>query len=150
MKTLILISLLLLTGRAFSQTTLAATDVQDFAKFMNYCQFPIEREFVMKGVVSLVKYNPDYNNKTLYYVQANNDWMAKYPLVIKWYPIGTKSITCEAYQQEIRAVIKIKVPRLYCATKTEYIQMYYQHYKNGDIQSGWADYHFIGFWDFDR
>jgi uncharacterized protein YegP (UPF0339 family) len=135
--TLILI-FLSLSFLSQGQSYVKVADKPEFQKFMEYCNTPVSRTFYMQGAVSLVKYNG-------YYTQPiTGDWMAKYPLVIKWYPIGTKITTYEPYQQQIVAKIDMKVPRLYCTSQTEYITMFYQHWQNGDIQSGWWDSHFIG------
>ena len=148
MKKLLFFALVLTSMLTFAQT---AAEKPEFIKFMNYCQFPIERTFYMYGEVSVVKYNPDYTNDTLRYAQINGDWMAKHPLVIKWYPIDSKTVrVTEAYQHEIVAQIKVMVPRVYCTSKSEYLTLFRAHWKNGDIQSGWMDSHFIGVWDFTR
>lgn len=151
MKKLILLVFLIISVVGYSQTItyLKVADKEEFTKFMNYCQTPVPRTFYMTGEVSLVKYNADYTNTTLYWKQpVTGDWMAKYPLVIKWYPIGTKSTITEAYQQQIQAKIEMMVPRVYCTSKTEYITLFYNHWKNGDMQAGWFDSHYIGVYDF--
>lgn len=139
---LILFLLLFISFHASSQTYLKVADKEEFKKFMDYCNTPVSRTFYMKGAATAVKYNDSYTQP------ITGDWMAKYPLVIKWFPIGTKSITYETYQQHVTAVIELKVPRVYCTSVAEYTNYFYKHWKNGDIQSGWADEHFIGFWDF--
>jgi hypothetical protein len=142
MKNLLFLSLLLMSILGYSQTV---AEKPEFIKFMNYCQVPVERQFTMRGEVSLVKYNPDYTNTTTYYAQpVTGDWMAKYPLIIKWYPVDVKNTIIEPYQYEIIAYFKVMVPRVYCPNKTEYLALFRAHWKNGDIQSGWADAHFIG------
>lgn len=145
MKTILLIITLLFSFATYSQTSyVKVVDKPEFAKFMNYCQTPVPRTFYMRGEVSVVKYNPDYTNTFLYYAQPNGDWMAKYPLVIKWWPVGFNNTTTEAYQHGITAKFEVMVPRIYCRTKTEYITMFYAHWKNNEIQEGWWDSHSIG------
>lgn len=136
---------------ASSQTYLKVADTAEFVKFMNYCQTPVPRTFYMYGEVSVVKYNPDYTNPLLNYAQPNGDWMAKYPLVIKWYGIDSKVVKLtEAYQHRIIAKIDLMVPRIYCTSKTEYITLFYAHWKNNDILDGWIDKRCIAIWDFNR
>jgi len=148
MKSLLILSFLLATVFGYSQTV---AEKPEFIKFMNYCQVPVEREFYMRGEVSVVKYNSDYANPTTYYTQPiTGDWMAKYPLIVKWYPIDVDNTTSEVYQNEIVAHFKVMVPRVYCTSKTQYLILFRAHWKNGDMQSGWADEHYIGFWDFSK
>lgn len=140
--TLIVLVLLLFFKTGTTQTYLKVADKAEFQKFMDYCNTPVSRTFYMSGAVSLLKYNG-------YYMQpVTGDWMAKYPLVIKWYPIGASPVTIDTYQNEITATFTVKVPRIYCKSVAEYTNFFYKYWKNGDIQSGWADEHFIGFWDF--
>jgi hypothetical protein len=132
----------------YSQTV---AEKPEFIKFMNYCQVPVEREFHMRGEVSVVKYNSDYTNPTTYYTQPiTEDWMAKYPLIVRWYAIDVEKTVTEPYQNEIVAHFKVMVPRVYCTSKTAYLALFRAHWKNGDMQSGWADEHYIGFWDFSK
>ena len=139
MKTLLFL-LLLLASIASAQTV---AEKPEFIKFMNYCQTPIEVQCHMRGEISLVKFNVNYADPMTYYVDSLNNWMAKYPLVIKWYPVGVRNTTTEAYQKEVVAYFKIKVPRVYCTSKTEYLALFRAHWKNGDMQSGWFDSHYI-------
>lgn len=148
-KLILLILLFFSLGCVIGQTTLKVVDKPEFNKFMDYCNTPISRTFYMIGEVSVVKYNPDFANPIKYYAQpVTGDWMAKYPLVIKWYAIGTKSTSTEAYQHEIIVPIEVKVPRVYCTSQTAYITYFYKYWKTGMIQSGWFDSRFIGIWNF--
>ena len=145
MKLLSFLVLIFISIQLQAQTYIKVADKDEFVKFMNYCQTPVSRTVRMTGEVSLVKYNSDYSNTILYYTQPiTGDWMAKYPFVIKWYPVDAKSTIQEAYQTEINIQFDVKVPRVYCTSKREYITLFYQHWKNEDIQSGWWDSHFIG------
>jgi hypothetical protein len=97
----------------------------------------------MRGEVSLVKFNINYADPITYYKDSLNNWMAKYPFVIKWYPVSHDNTTTEAYQHEIIAYFKVNVPRVYCTSKTAYLALFRAHWKNGDMQSGWFDYHYL-------
>lgn len=142
MKTILSILLFAICNVVQSQTV---AEKPEFVKFMNYCQCPIEVTAHMAGMVSLVKYNSDFTYPILYWKQpVTGDWMAKYPLVIKWYPVSQLSgIVEESYQQSITAYFKIKVPRVYCTSKTAYLALFRTHWKNGDMQSGWHDAHYL-------
>ena len=145
MKLLSFLVLIFISIQLQAQTYIKVADKDEFVKFMNYCQTPVSRTVRMTGDVSLVKYNSDYSNPILYYTQPiTGDWMAKYPFVIKWYPVDAKSTTQEAYQTEITISFELKVPRVYCTSMSEYKDLFNKHWKNGDIQSGWWDSHFIG------
>lgn len=138
MKLSVLILLfVLVSGLVKSQTItyLKVADKLEYAKYLEYCNTPVPRTFTMPGAVTLLKLN---NN----YIQANGDWMAKLPLIIKWYPIGTKSTITEAYQREITAKIEIMVPRRYPAS----IDDFYRNWKTNNIQDGLVDSKTCGLW----
>jgi hypothetical protein len=139
-KLLILNWLFLMTIFGYSQTV---AEKPEFIKFMNYCQTPIEVQCHMIGEVSLVKFNVNYADPITYYKDSLNNWMAKYPLVVKWYAISNRNTTTEAYQQEVIAYFKVNVARVYCTSKTKYLALFRAHWKNGDMQSGWFDSHYL-------
>lgn len=137
-KYLVFIALWLTCMLTFSQTItyLKVADKADYQKYYDYCMEGVPRTFTMRGEVTLVKVNG-------YYTQpVTGAWTAKYPLVVKWYPINVKSTTTEAYQHEIIAIFEAKVPRRYPPS----IDDYYKHWKNGDIQAGYIDSKSCAIW----
>lgn len=138
MKNLLIIAFLLLTSvyaEAQTITYLKVADKPEYAKYLEYCNTPVPRTFIMTGAVTILKTNN-------YYVQPNGDWMAKVPLTIKWYPFGTKSFTFEAYQKEIIARVEIMVPMRYPPS----IDDFYKNWKTGNIQEGLVDSKTCGLW----
>lgn len=138
MKLSVLILLfVLVSGLVKSQTItyLKVADKFEYAKYLEYCNTPVPRIFYMPGAVTLLKTGA-------YCVQSNGDWMAKIPLTIKWYPLGAKSTTMEAYQKEVIAKVEIMVPRRYPAS----IDDFYRNWKTNNIQDGLVDSKTCGLW----
>ncbi len=134
-KNLILILVFLFSAViSHAQTYLKAADKDDYNKnYLPYCQAPVERTFIMKGEVTLLLVNG-------YYHQPNGDYIAKFPLVVKWYPIEVRNTVCESYQQDITAYFKANVPRRYPWS----VDDYYKNWKTGKIQAGDMDSKFCG------
>lgn len=131
MKNLLCIALVFFCMSTFGQviTYLKTADKAEYAKYLTYCSTPAPRTFYMRGEVTVVSINGVYAQP------VTGAWTAKWPLVVKWYPINAKSTTTEAYQHEIVAAFEIMVP-LRSPTS---IDDFYKHWKNGDIQSGYID-----------
>lgn len=119
---------LFLNVSAQTITYLKVADRPEYEKYLSYCNTPVPRTFYIKGAVSLLKVNN-------YYVQGNSDWVVKVPLTIKWYPIGTNTITLEPYQKEITAKVEIFVPMRYPAS----VDDFYRNWKTRNIQDGLVD-----------
>jgi hypothetical protein len=131
MKSLLFSGLMLIGMITFSQTItyLKVVDKVEYANYLAYCSTPAPRIFYMRGEVTVMKINGYYKQP------VTGNWTAKWPLVIKWYPIGTTVTTTLDYQKEIVAKVEIMVP-LRSPTS---IDDFYKHWKNGDIQSGYID-----------
>ena len=119
---------LFLNVSAQTITYLKVADKPEYEKYLAYCNTPVPRTVYVKGAISLLKVNGCY-------VQENGEWMAKIPLTIKWYPVGTKSLTFEPYQKEITAKVEIFVPMRYPPS----IDDFYRNWKTRNIQDGLVD-----------
>lgn len=134
---LLLITLMLFVVTASAQTItyLKVVDKADYTNnYLSYCQTPVERTFIMNGEVTLLSVNGYYQQPT------TGNWIAKFPLVVKWYPIEVRNTITETYQNEITAYFKVNVPRRYPWS----IDDYYKNWKTGKIQAGDMDQKFVG------
>ena len=139
MKKLYLLALIILPLLIKAQTItyLKVADKEEYQKYLSYCLEGVSRTFYMKGEVTVLSVNG-------YYAQpVTGEWTAKYPLVIKWWPINTKTTTTEAYQHQIVVPVEVMVPRRYPTS----IDDFYKNWKTGKIQSGlYMDSKSIAIW----
>lgn len=130
----ILVILLFFVLKSQAQTTyLKVADKPEYAKYLEYCLTPIDRDFIVEGKVTVLSVNG------LYVDGSGNYYVSKTP-TITWFKIGAVKTPCEPNQMFISTKITLKVKR-----REPSIPDFYKYWKTNFIQEGLMDERSGGF-----
>lgn len=110
-----------------AQTYLKVADKAEYAKYLEYCNTAIDRDFTIIGKVTVLKVNGQYSDS------LGNWFVGKSPVIV-WVKYGTKSISFSEKQHMIAAKVTLKVKR-----RESSIDDFYKLWQTGFIQAGLID-----------
>ena len=126
MKYLFLI-VLFFTLNIQAQTTVKSADKAEYAKYLTYCNTPIDRPFDLVLKVSVLKINGQY-------LDASGNWVTSKTPTITLVAYGTKSITTTESQKQVSVRVMLPVQR-----RTPSIPDFYKYWITHFIQDGLMD-----------
>jgi len=127
MKLFYLILIVLISSTIYAQTSVKVADKAEYAKYLTYCNTPIDRPFDLDLKVSVLKINGQY-------ADASNNWVTSKTPTITLVAYGTKSITTTESQQKVSIRVMLPVQR-----RTPSIPDFYKYWKTNFIQDGLLD-----------
>lgn len=133
MKLFLILSFIFIAALLQAQTYVKVADKVEYAKYLEYCNTPISRDFRLDLKVSVLKINDRYHD-------AKGNWVTSKTPTITLVPYGTKTITTSDSQQLIPIVVTLPVQR-----RIPSIADFYKYWKTNFIQEGLMDERSGGF-----
>ena len=127
MKLFLILSFIFITVQLQAQTSVKVADKVEYAKYLEYCNTPIDRDFKLDLKVSVLKINDVYQD-------AKGNWVTSKTPTITLVPYGTKSITTTEKQKLVPIVVTLPVQR-----RIPSIADFYKYWKTNFIQEGLMD-----------
>jgi len=127
MKLFYLILIILFSSVLSAQTVVKSSDKVEYAKYLEYCNTPIDRPFDLVLKVSVLKING-------LYLDATGHWVTSKTPTITLVAYGTKTITTTESQKQVLIRVMLPVQR-----RIPSIPDFYKNWKTNFIQEGLMD-----------